>query len=38
VHRIDTATMSDVQQIPVGLKQTDGTTAALPDLVVVRNK
>lgn len=37
VHKIDTTTMTDAQQIAVALKKADATNAN-PDLVVVRNK
>lgn len=38
VHRIDLAGNTDAQQITVGLKQADGTTLAIPDLVQVKGK
>ncbi|HWR36029.1 MAG TPA: hypothetical protein VN622_09195 [Clostridia bacterium] len=37
LHRIDVATLADVQQIIVGLTKADNT-AAVPDLVAMRNK
>lgn len=38
LHRIDLSAASDAQQIAVGLKQSDGSTTAVPDLVQLKGK